>query len=608
MAFKPYGNGEREPFQHLKTKPLEIADLLIAYLEQLGVEYVFGIPGGAIEPLYNALARSERRDGPRAVVARHENGAAFMAHGYYMGKRRLGVCCSTTGPGATNLLTGVATAYENSIPMLVITAQTSLSNFGRGAFQESSDTGINTLGMFQYCTHYNTLVSHPNQFEQKLYSAIMTAFQTMTPSHLSVPLDVFRSTVPMSKPSFNLKDALEPRNWVQEEPLNAFCKALIESKDIVFVIGDNCSDAIGTILDVAFIVNAKIVTTPHGKGLVSPYHPLFRGVVGFAGHQSALRLLSDPRVDLVVAIGTSLSEWASNSWDNGILMNEKLIHVEECERFFTRSPMARLHVHGKIDFVFERLLQHEQLSERASSLQKSVKEIAAAMEQEYDDTQRQTKRLFWLDNEEKYVDDSSPIKPQRLMQELAKLFPPQTCFMADVGNSFSWSVHYLHPYDRRISGKRKRGYGVYHSCFEFAPMGWAMGAAIGMAMARPGIPVICITGDGSMLMNGQEITVALQHKLNVIFVVLNDAALGMVKHGQIMNNAENIGYELPKVDFCAMAKSMGVNGYIINSPADLLALDIQKICTLSGPLLLDVRIDPHEPPPMMSRIRGLGQT
>ncbi len=606
MAFKPYGSGELEPFQHLKTKPLEIADLLIGYLEQLGVEYVFGIPGGAIEPLYNALARSERRGGPRSVVARHENGAAFMAHGYYMGKRRLGVCCSTTGPGATNLLTGVSTAYENSIPMLVITAQTALSNFGRGAFQESSDTGINTLGMFQYCTRYNTLVSHSNQFEQKLYSAVMTAFQTMTPSHLSVPLDIFRNTVPASGPSFNLKDVLEPGSWMQEDSLDPFCRALVDSKNIVFVVGDNCSDAIGTILDVAFLVNAKIVTTPHGKGLVSPYHPLFRGVIGFGGHQSALQLLSDPHVDLIVAIGTNLSEWASNNWDIGILMNEKLVHVEECERFFTRSPMARLHVHGKIDFVFECLFKHELLSDRAAQLQKSVQEISAVMEQERDDTQRQTKRYFGLDSEDKYLDDSSPIKPQRLMRELARMFPPQACFMADVGNSFSWSVHYLHPYDRRISGKRKRGYGVYHSCFEFAPMGWAMGAAVGFAMARPGIPIICITGDGSMLMNGQEITVALQQRLNVIFVILNDGALGMVKHGQIMNKAERVGYELPKVDFCAMARSMGVDGYIINSPADLQKLDIKEICASSAPLLLDVRIDPHEPPPMMSRIKALG--
>ena len=130
----------------------ELGDLLISYLEQLGVEYVFGIPGGAIEPLYNALARSERRGGPRAVISRRETGAAFMADGYARNTGKLGVCCATTGPGATNLITGVASAYENNIPMLVITAQTALSTFGRGAFQESSCTGINTVGLFGHCT------------------------------------------------------------------------------------------------------------------------------------------------------------------------------------------------------------------------------------------------------------------------------------------------------------------------------------------------------------------------------------------------------------------------------------------------------------------------
>ncbi|HND14711.1 MAG TPA: thiamine pyrophosphate-binding protein, partial [Pseudomonadales bacterium] len=126
----------------------EAGDLILRHLEQLGVEYVFGIPGGAIEPLYNALARSERRGGIKAVIARHEAGAAFMAEGYARNTGKLGVCCSTTGPGATNLITGVASAYENQIPLLVITPQTALSHFGRKALQESSDTAVNTVGMF----------------------------------------------------------------------------------------------------------------------------------------------------------------------------------------------------------------------------------------------------------------------------------------------------------------------------------------------------------------------------------------------------------------------------------------------------------------------------
>src|SRR5450631_3107300 len=132
----------------LQPQPMEAADLLVAYLEQVGVEFVFGVPGGAIEPLYNALARSARRGGPRPVVARHETGAAFMADGYTRESGKIGVCCATSGPGSTNLITGVACAYENEIPLLVITGQPSLLMMGRGSLQESSGAGIDTVAMF----------------------------------------------------------------------------------------------------------------------------------------------------------------------------------------------------------------------------------------------------------------------------------------------------------------------------------------------------------------------------------------------------------------------------------------------------------------------------
>lgn len=197
-----------EPESELQEKVVaapEMGDLLVAYLNQLGIEYVFGVPGGAIEPLYNALARSERQGGVRAVVARHETGAAFMADGYARNTGKLGVCCSTTGPGATNMITGVASAYENNVPMLVITAQTAISTFGKGAIQDSSCTGINTVGLYQHCTRYNTLISHPAQFEHKLSAAIMSAMGSPAgPAHISVPRDVMALQALVNGPSYSL--------------------------------------------------------------------------------------------------------------------------------------------------------------------------------------------------------------------------------------------------------------------------------------------------------------------------------------------------------------------------------------------------------------------
>jgi acetolactate synthase-1/2/3 large subunit len=587
-----------------KGKATEAGDLVVSYLRQLDVEYVFGVPGGAIEPLYNALARSAREGGPRPIVARHEAGAAFMADGYARNTGKLGVCCATTGPGTTNLITGVASAYENHIPMLVLTAQTALSNFGRGAFQESSCTGTNTLGMFEFCTRYNSLVSHIDQVERKLNAAIMTAFQSPAgPAHLSFPLDVLRSPSPQAVPSYDLASHVWQPALMDHEAVDLLCQELVCHSRFVFVIGDDCSGAIGTILDVALLLNARIVTTPHGKGLVSPYHPLFCGVIGFGGHRSAEQVLSDPDLDLVLAIGTSLSEWASNGWDAHVLSSH-LIHVESTEHNLTRSPMAMLHVRGRISSIFQRVIDylHQHLTQGPTDTKSALGGYDTHI---HIDKDAKPKRHFELDDEASYYDDATPIKPQRLMRELPRLFPPNTRYLADTGASFAWAIHYLLPSDRRISGARDAHGGIFRACLEFASMGWAIGSAVGTALACRGNPVVCITGDGALLMSGQEITVAVQERLPVIVVVLNDSALGMVKHGQRLAHAEAVGYELPHVDFSLLATSLGAAGHIIRSPQDLLALDIKGVCQRRGPTLLDVRIDPEEIPPMQVRMRSL---
>lgn len=568
-----------------------VADLLIQYLEMLGVEYVFGIPGGAIEPLYNALARSARRGSVRPVVARHESGAAFMADGYSTRSGRLGVCCATTGPGVTNLVTGVASAYANQIPMLVITAQTALPTFGRGAFQESSCTGINTLGILAHCTRYNTLVSHVEQFEQKLVSALMTAYSSPPgPVHLSIPVDVMRAGIKPGTARFDLANLMKRPQLADQEAIKSCCRLLERSDKTVFVIGEGATEAIGDVLTLASRLRAKLVTTPHGKGLVSPYHPHYYGVVGFAGHTSARELLADPALDTVVCIGTRMGEWASNGWDTELLLNSRMIHIDEQDSNFIYTPMARLHVRGRILTVIEQLDAH----------------FRARPAEVFDHaSERRMQRLLVHDDEVGFHDDATPIKPQRLMRELPRIFPANTRYFADVGASFAWAIHYLHPYDRRIMGHRSNNGVLFRACLEFSSMGWAIGCAVGSALARPGEPVVCITGDGSMLMSGQEITVAVEMKLPVIFVVLNDAGLGMVRHGQRMAGAEQVAVDMPATDFAAMARAMGAQGYAIYSPADLQALADEPIRQYPGPTLLDVHVDMEAVPPISMRIRTL---
>src|SRR5471032_3200980 len=175
--------------------PSDMAGLLVSYLEQLDIDYVFGIPGGAIEPLYNAIARNQRRGGKLGhIVARHEAGAAFMADGYGRETGKVGVCVATSGPGATNLITAVATSYANDVPLLVISGQPALPSFGKHGLKDSSCTGVDVMSMFRHCTRYNSLVSHPMQLEGKLLTALQHAIHSPRgPVHLSIPVDVLRA-------------------------------------------------------------------------------------------------------------------------------------------------------------------------------------------------------------------------------------------------------------------------------------------------------------------------------------------------------------------------------------------------------------------------------
>ncbi|RZI43459.1 thiamine pyrophosphate-binding protein [Herbaspirillum sp. HC18] len=592
-----------------ETEPaprLEVADLLVAYLEQLGIDYVFGVPGGAIEPIYNALARSARRGGPRPVVARHEAGAAFMADGYTRETGKVGVCCATSGPGATNLITGVACAYDNGVPMLVLTGQPVLPAFGKRALQESACTGINTLGMFRHCTRYNSLVSHPEQMESKLIAALMRATRTPCgPVHLTIPLDILRSPSPQSAPSYDLRALLQPSAMIDEQAVELLAQQVHQARNVVMLVGGWCGEAAGAILQFAALTGASLVTTPDGKGLVSPRHPLFRGVFGFAGHASADAALRDESVDLILAVGTSMGEWTSAGWSDSLL-NNRLIHIDESDDHLARSPMAKLHVRGRILTVFERLSERIRNLQSGEGVHKRKQTGAtAALERE-------------LGLDAKQDSDATPILPQRLMRDLGRLFPPSTRFLADSGNSVAWAIHYLRPQDRRhgerrtggerkmTSGRRKTEGGWLRVTMDFAPMGWAIGGAIGTAMGNPEAPVVCITGDGSMLMNGQEISVAVAERLTVIYVVLNDAALGMVKHGQRLAGAEQIAYELPRTDFAALARALGAQAFTVRDPEEFNALDISAICDRKGPTLIDVHIDGEEVPPMNLRMRALG--
>ena len=322
------------------------------------------------------------------------------------------------------------------------------------------------------------------------------------------------------------------------------------------------------------------------------------------------------------------------------LMSNKMVHVDTSSLYFSRSPMAKFHASGSLTSIFTYLYDHIEKSkpkcdsgkplssqsgtnvvkfERRLSDRRGTEPKAGGsdsfelhkLERRSADRRGSTKpsnnflRYFKFNEEHKCYDDSSPVKPQRLMYDLSRLFPSNTRFVAEIGNSFLWAIHYLQPFNRRTSGRRSKNSNLFFTGMGFSSMGWAIGSAIGIAAASPETPVVCITGDGSFLMSGQEITVAISEELPVIFVVLNDSSLGTVKHGQIMAGAESIGHQLPGIDYTAMARAMGIDAYTIKSPLDMVDLNIKDICNRTGPTLLDVYIDPDEVPPLGERLEML---
>lgn len=568
------------------------ADLIVDYLQEMGIEYVFGVPGGAIEPLYNALHSSELKGGIKSVVARHESGAAFMADGYARETGKVGVCCSTTGPGTTNLITGVAAAFADKVPMLVITAQTPLPKFGKKALQDSSCAAIDTVSMFNHCTKHSTLVSHHEQLETKLVSALMTAkTEPAGPVHISIPSDVLRSLAQQKLSITNR--TLNSRYTLTDQ--GAIDQLVIELKSvnkIALYIGDGCKDASVEIMHFCEQINAQFVTGPMGKRWVDETHPLYRGVFGFAGHESAKVLLQDNenKLDLIIAVGAAMGELGTRGWSDE-LMNNKLIHIDSRVEHFTRSHMAKLHVCGHLPTIFRIL------NDKMERAQRYWEKEWGGITQPVGVNVNGCCTSLFDEHKCKSDKDTHPIKPQRLFSHLSLAMPIDTRMFVDAGNAWAWSIQYY---------QRPEHDGKFHIAMGLGAMAWAIGAVIGSSIATKGEqPHVCITGDGSYLMSAQELTVAKQLELPIIFMVMNDSVLGMVMHGQRLGGAAETGYELGTINFAMMAEAMGVEGIVLNSMKDLANVNYKRLFAKKGPTLLDFRIDKEEIPPMADRVKGI---
>jgi acetolactate synthase-1/2/3 large subunit len=543
-----------------------LADRVVEDLAAFGVTKYFGVPGGAIEPLFNALARKERMGLVEVIPMRSEAAAAFAADGYFRATGRLAACTATTGPGTSNLLTAVMAAHADRIPMVVLTPQVALKKQGRGALQDSSSDGYDLPRMLDECTRYSTTVTNAEQWPHKLSRALARAQGgQMGPVHLSLPSDILSGAPPAAATRpFTMTRPAQP---VDERGVEEIVRAMNNALRPVLYVGDDAGERAHALLDIATRVGGRVVASPGGKRWIGHVHPAYSGVIGFSGHVSARDAVLS--ADLIVAFGATFDELSTSAWS--VLPDVPVFAVD----------------------------RHAEHAYRIAGAQAVVADTGSVVEALWNGVPVRVSAIDWdrLSSRPSGFRELSggPVHPSELMQWLGRTLPADVVVHIDAGNGFSWSTRDL---DRPSPDTYRVAMGLSTMC-------WAISATIGAAVGRQR-RTVCIAGDGAMLMSSLELTVAVERHLPVTYVVLNDAGLGMVRHGQALSGAESIAHEIPTVNFDELARACGAAGVRVNTQRDLRDIPPRFLSDdRAGPCVIDVRIDRVAVPPIGDRVMGL---
>ncbi|XCN72514.1 MAG: thiamine pyrophosphate-binding protein [Candidatus Electrothrix aestuarii] len=559
---------------------MNTAEIIVEVLGKTGVKYMFGVPGGAIEDLNTALYHN--RHGILPIVTKHEEGAAFMADGYARLSGHLGVCYSTAGPGATNLITGLVSTYADQIPVLALTGQVPTSVFGRGAIQESGSEGINLTDIFNNFTKYSSMLVSEGRTQYMLQKAIRLALSAPEgPVHINMPVDIMKRSVELKK----VELPIDPggTRLLDVDKASRATELLTNAKRPVIIAGWGVylSRAMPELLELAELLQIPVATSPKAKGVFPESHELSLGVLGFAGSLLAKNYIIDNDVDVLLAVGTSFSEMMTNGWDDHIQPTKHLIHLDVDIEKIGKNYHVSLPVLGDPKMNLKKISQLVKTNNSTGNRRATRSNL------------KELRQL--LTEEETFISQSNLYHPAQLILDIQRFFPSNSIFFADIGTSMSWAIHYMiidHPASFFVS----LGYGS---------MGYAVAAPVGAKLAAPDRPVVAIVGDGSFLMNGFEVATAVNYKIPVIWVILNNAMLGMVYHGRRLYKEavpEAMESCFQRVDYVKIAEGLGARGIRLDATtpvSEVLATDILE----SGvPTVLDVWIDDQAVPPIHSRI------
>lgn len=504
---------------------------LLSMLENKGVDTIFGYPGGSVISIYDELLDSSIRH----VLVRHEQCAAHMADGYARAKNQPGVCLATSGPGTTNLVTGIATAYADSVPMIALTGQVAAGSLGLGAFQE-----VDAYSLLMPVTKHSYRVLDVNRLPHAIHEAWdICQMGRRGPVHIDLPIDQMNSEIDVSLigEKYGVKPLTE-----DVSRLNEAVRWIREAKRPLILVGGGAIDASKEVMELARLLGAPVDTTLMGVGIVPYDYEMYMGPLGMHGKMAALTMSRE--ADLIISIGSRFSDRTYSSHDRMDDPQGRVIHIDmDATEFDKHNHSPSLNLQGDAARVVRLLI--DAIGGNAPTYA------------EWTERARKVKERCFCDQRK----DCVPISPQRIMYEINRIIDDDTIITTDVGQNQMWAMHHLnisHPRQFLTSGT-------------FGTMGFGLPSAIGAKAAMPDKKVLTITGDAGLQMVIQELATSVAEDLPVTVVLLNNGTLGMVRQMQKLfwnerYSATTLG---ANPDFVKVAEGFGCRGIHVERPDDI---------------------------------------
>jgi acetolactate synthase-1/2/3 large subunit len=540
------------------------SDAILRSLEAEGVEVMFGIPGGAILPTYDAIARGTT---VRHVLARHEQGAGHMAEGYARASGKVGVAMATSGPGATNLVTPIADAWMDSTPLVCITGQVKSSLIGTDAFQETDATGI-TMPIVKH----SWLVQDVRELPQVMKNAFHVA-RTGRPGPVLVDIakDVQEAEFDFVYPDEVDMPGWKPPTKVHERQIREAAKAIAESRQPIIYAGGGVlnAEASSELLALVETGGLPAVVTLMGKGCLPDSHPLNYGAPGMHGSKYANWALN--KCDLIIAIGTRFDDRVTGKV-SAFAPGAKVIHFDIDAAEVGKIRTAEIPVVGPLKLAL-------------TSLTRELKALEQRDRVQWHQQLQEWKQLYPY----KYRKAEGVLKPQTVLETLRDIAAERTedvIWTTGVGQHQMWAMQYLQC-DKPRSFITSGGLGT---------MGYGLPAAVGAKAARPDATVVCVDGDGCFQMTCQELATSALEGLPIVVVIVNNGWLGMVRQWQELFYAERFAQthltkQVP--DYALLAEALGCAGFMVDNEDDLEST-LRAAFDAGRTAVVDARVDPDE--------------